>query len=302
LNPTVKGFLYVIDITDGAGLNEDNRRNLEVFKALIGTDVVESVIFVTAQWAKKGDDARDDQEGRYKEWTKKIEADFPGALTIRLDGETSRRSLKRLDEMTEEERKVEMAKYHENAMVVIRELAKREAVKPPQLEKELNSADGPSTIGGTKLGQTLGAHIVQDANRASAAGMTEMAGEYKVAAATLAFTPITEAGNIKGSRQIAKELFGERGEDIGEGWYNLGKLPMMLAEVVLTRNQQTALNKSHEEMTDGNIKTIHQIASFGKALGGETGEKVGRWAGAGVALATSPMRIALNWLDALKLD
>ncbi len=301
MNPTVKGFLYVIDITDGAGLNEDNRRNLEVFKALIGTDVVESVIFVTAQWAKKGDDARDDQEGRYKEWTKKIEADFPGALTVRLDSETSRRSLKRLDEMTEEERKVEMAKYHENAMVVIRELAKREAVKPPQLEKELNSADGPLTIGGTKLGQTLGTHIVQDANRATAAGMTKAAGEYKVAAATLAFTPITEAGNIKGSREIAKELFGEGGEDIGENWYNLGKFPMKLAEIVMSRNQQAVLNKSHEEMTDGNIKKIRQIAAFGKALGGETGEKVGRWAGAGVALATSPMRIYLNWLDALRL-
>ena len=299
MQPTVKGFLYVIDITDGAGLNEDNRRNLEVFKALIGTDVVESVIFVTAQWAKKGDDARDDQEGRYKEWTKKIEADFPGALTIRLDGETSRRSLKRLDEMTEEERKVEMAKYHENAMVVIRELAKREAVKPPQLEKELNSADGPLTIGATMLGQTLGVQIIQDANRARRAGMPELAKEYKISATTLAFTPITEAGNIKASREIAKELFGEGGEAIGENWYDLGKQAIKFTESFMTENQQVVFKTLHEEMTDGNIKTIRESAAFGKALGGETGEQIGRWAGTVEALATSPMRIAVNWLGAI---
>ncbi len=97
-------------------------------------------------------------------------------MTVRLEGEKSRHSKKklRLDEMSERARKSEMAKYHKNAMVVIRELAKREAVKPPQLEKELNSADGPLTIGGAKLGQTLGIHIVQDANCASAAGMTKI--------------------------------------------------------------------------------------------------------------------------------
>jgi len=95
-------------------------------------------------------------------------------LTVRLEGEKSRRSKKKLDAMSERARKGEMAKYHKNAMVVIRELAKREAMKPPQLEKELNSADGPLTIGGAKLGQTLGIHIVQDANCASAAGMTKI--------------------------------------------------------------------------------------------------------------------------------
>ncbi len=301
MNPTVKGFLYVIDITDGAGLNEDNRRNLEVFKALIGPDVLESVIFVTTKWAKADDDARDDQDEHYEEWKReKIEIDFPGASTVRLDGETSRRSKKKLDAMSEGERKGEMAKYHENAMVVIQELAKREAVKPPQLEKELNSADGPSTIGGTKLGQTLGIHIIQDANRASAGGMKKTALEYKVAATTLAFTPITDAGNIKAAREATKELFEEHGEALGETSYDIEKLLIDFAKIFSTKKQRAALDKSYEKMANANIQWARPGATVGEEFGGPIGKTIGGILGAGASRAMNPIRASLYWLKALR--
>ena len=49
---TVRGFLYFIDISDHAGLNDDNITNLKFFKKLVGgkPEVLKNVTFVITKW------------------------------------------------------------------------------------------------------------------------------------------------------------------------------------------------------------------------------------------------------------
>jgi len=101
--------------------------------------------------------------------------------------------------------------------------------------------------------------------------MTKLVGEYKVAAATLAFTPITEAGNIKAARETAKELFGEHREALGEVWYDLGKFPIKLMKIFSTKKLRAALDSSYEKTADTNIKYTRAFAALGEEFGGPIG-------------------------------
>ncbi|KAH8834592.1 hypothetical protein DL96DRAFT_1581028 [Flagelloscypha sp. PMI_526] len=216
LRPTVKGFLYFIDITDAAGLNEDNRRNLDMFKAMIGDKVLGSVVFVTTKWAKRGydawDDAWDDQDDRFEQWQYEINRSFPGASIVRLDEETSRCSKKRLDRMSPSERERETAKYHRNAMRVLSEVMKTEAQDLPQVQEEIADGGEGLTIGGLTLGSVIEVQLKKDAERADRIGMTDAANQLKSKASIISALPIALAGVISQVFDAATEILKECGE------------------------------------------------------------------------------------------
>ncbi|KAF7326479.1 hypothetical protein MSAN_02509200 [Mycena sanguinolenta] len=140
--PTIKAFLYLIDITDAAGLDQENQKNLDFLAALVGADVFSSVVFVTTKWANPADeDAREVQEERHSQWEDILLDSFPGSRLVRLDVETSRRSTKKL-EADPALAKIERAKYRNNALKVIRFALERPATRPTQLEQEMNGKQG----------------------------------------------------------------------------------------------------------------------------------------------------------------
>ncbi|KXN87825.1 hypothetical protein AN958_08064 [Leucoagaricus sp. SymC.cos] len=156
LHPTVKGFLYFIDISDEAGLNNDNRMNLQFFANLIGEDpnVLKCVVFVTTKWLRVGESKRKGQERRFKEWKKELREQFPGSSVIRLDGETSRDDIEDLDESLEENQTPEArariaqekASYTNNAFVVLRRVIATPATAATLLENEIRTSNGNKKI------------------------------------------------------------------------------------------------------------------------------------------------------------
>ncbi|KAH8799572.1 hypothetical protein DL96DRAFT_1824293 [Flagelloscypha sp. PMI_526] len=168
--PTVKGFLYFIDIMDGA-INEDNIRNLETFKALVGEEVLGSVIFVTTKWATKEEQTtRKRLENNFVGWAEKIHLDFPGASILRLDDTTGRLDEEGLNELSPAERTEEEREYHNNAMRVLRQLLQKQATKSILAEKEMNEGGLETGTGNTTSEKAILRHVVTDLKRAAPVG------------------------------------------------------------------------------------------------------------------------------------
>ncbi|KXN84394.1 hypothetical protein AN958_12653 [Leucoagaricus sp. SymC.cos] len=153
LHPTVKGFLYFIDISDEAGLNADNLTNLKFFQKLVGQDpdILKSVAFVTTKWQQKENKSlRRGQERRLEEWKKTLEELFPGCRVLRLDGETSRADIEELDESLEEnqtsEAKERIARektsYTKNVFTVLNDVLVNPAKVASKLEHEIKAING----------------------------------------------------------------------------------------------------------------------------------------------------------------
>ncbi|KAH8799602.1 hypothetical protein DL96DRAFT_1720097 [Flagelloscypha sp. PMI_526] len=170
LEPTVKGILYFIDITDNA-MNEDNIRNLETFKALVGKDVLESVVFVTTKWATSAEPmTRKRLENNFVGWGEKIRQDFPGALILRLDDITGRIDEEDLNKLPSAERSEKGQEYHYNAMRVLRILLTKTATQPILVQKEMrNDPLLLKALKTTTLGKTTLRHLLEDLERAARA-------------------------------------------------------------------------------------------------------------------------------------
>ncbi|KAH8799574.1 hypothetical protein DL96DRAFT_1824294 [Flagelloscypha sp. PMI_526] len=165
LKPTIKGILYVIDIMDGA-MNEDNIRNLETFKALVGEEVLESVVFVTTKWVTNAEQStRKRLETNFVGWAEKIHRDFPGASILRLDDTTGRLDEEDLKELSSAERTKKQREYHDNAMRVLRQLLMKTATQPILAEREMYAGGQGMKAGQTTLGRTVVGHLSDDIER-----------------------------------------------------------------------------------------------------------------------------------------
>ncbi|KAH8799592.1 hypothetical protein DL96DRAFT_1720087 [Flagelloscypha sp. PMI_526] len=165
LEPTVKGILYFIDIMDGA-FNEDNIRNLETFKALVGEEVLESVVFVTTKWVTNAErDTRKRLENTYIQWEEKIRQSFPKALTVRLDDTTGRLDEEDLSKLSSIERTKKEREYQSNAMRVLGLLLTKTATVPTLAERDMHAGGKGMKAGQTTLGKTTIRHLSEDVER-----------------------------------------------------------------------------------------------------------------------------------------
>ncbi|KAH8799601.1 hypothetical protein DL96DRAFT_1687860 [Flagelloscypha sp. PMI_526] len=166
LKPTVKGILYFIDIMDGA-MNEDNIRNLETFKALVGKEVLESVIFVTTKWVTSAEqNTRKRLENIFVGWEEKIRQDFPKALILRLDDTTGRLDEEDLNELSSTERREKERQYRDNAVRVLRKLLMKTATQPILAQREMYEGRTGMKAGQTTLGKTTIRYLSEDIERA----------------------------------------------------------------------------------------------------------------------------------------
>ncbi|KAH8799593.1 hypothetical protein DL96DRAFT_872478 [Flagelloscypha sp. PMI_526] len=166
LVPTVKGILYFIDIMDGA-TNEDNIRNLETFKALVGEEVLESVVFVTTKWVTSAEpNTQRRLENIFVGWEEKIRQDFPKASILRLDDTTGRLDEEDLSKLSRLERTKREREYHDNAMRVLGLLLTKTATQPILAQKEMYAGGKRMKAGQTTLGQTTIRHLSIDIERA----------------------------------------------------------------------------------------------------------------------------------------
>ncbi|KAH8799570.1 hypothetical protein DL96DRAFT_871657 [Flagelloscypha sp. PMI_526] len=163
--PTVKGILYFIDITDGA-INEDNIRNLETFKALVGEEVLESVVFVTTKWSTKAEPQnRKRHEKNFVGWGEKIRREFPGASILRLDDTTGRLDEEDRNKLSSTERRKREGEYHDNAIRVLQQLLTKTATQPILAQKEMYAGGKRMKAGDTTLGRTVVRHLSGDIER-----------------------------------------------------------------------------------------------------------------------------------------
>ncbi|KAH8793664.1 hypothetical protein DL96DRAFT_1828133 [Flagelloscypha sp. PMI_526] len=170
LKPTVKGILYFIDIDDSA-MSEDNIRNLETFKALVGKEVLESVAFVTTKWFTSAEqDPRKRQENNFIGWGEKIRQSFPGSSILRLDDITGRLDEGDLNKLSSAERSEKLREYHYNAMRVLRILLTNAATRPILVQEEMrNDPVLLKAVKTTTLGKTTLRHLLEDLERAAQA-------------------------------------------------------------------------------------------------------------------------------------
>ncbi|KAH8834622.1 hypothetical protein DL96DRAFT_1551367 [Flagelloscypha sp. PMI_526] len=172
---------------DAAGRTEDNRRNMEIFKAMTGRSANKNIIFVTTKWAGKDESARDDQDARFSEWEKVITSQFPGASIVRLGDDVPRKSTKALDKMSEDHRRAELRKYQMNALKVIKDVLLNEATVRPRLQKEIIKGGKDTPIGKIAIGAAVVKHVGKDADRLNG----------KVQLSVVAMTPVSLAGSIR---------------------------------------------------------------------------------------------------------
>ncbi|KAH8799566.1 hypothetical protein DL96DRAFT_1824289 [Flagelloscypha sp. PMI_526] len=165
LKPTVKGILYFIDIADAA-IGQENIRNLEMFKALVGEEVLESVAFVTTKWvAGEERNTRKRHENNFAGWAEKIRRDFPGASILRLDDNTGRLDEEDLNKLSSAERTKKEREYHDNAMRVLRQLLTKTATQPILAQREMYEGGKGMKAGQTTLGKTSIKHLSEDIKR-----------------------------------------------------------------------------------------------------------------------------------------
>ncbi|KAH8834591.1 hypothetical protein DL96DRAFT_1581024 [Flagelloscypha sp. PMI_526] len=173
---------------------------------MIGDEVTESVIFVTTKWAREDSDARDDQEDRFEQWKTEIEATFRGASIVRLDGKTSRRSTRKLAQMTHQEQEQEAAKYHENTLQVFREIFKREAKDMPLLQRELHFRGRDITISDTQMGRVITNQLLKVARESKARGFDEAAQQHENDVIALSLIPVHSRMGIEDARKHAQTM------------------------------------------------------------------------------------------------
>ncbi|KAH8799609.1 hypothetical protein DL96DRAFT_1564588 [Flagelloscypha sp. PMI_526] len=165
LKVTVKGILYFIDMMDGA-MNEDNIRNLETFKGLVGEEVQESVVFVTTKWVTDAErNTRKRLENNFVGWGEKIRRDFPKASIVRLDATTGRLDEEDLNELPLPERTKKEREYHNNTMRVLRQLLTKTATKPLLAQKEMHAGGKEMKAAETTVGKTVIGHLSEDIER-----------------------------------------------------------------------------------------------------------------------------------------
>ncbi|KAH8799632.1 hypothetical protein DL96DRAFT_1824332 [Flagelloscypha sp. PMI_526] len=172
LETTIKGILYFIGINDDT-MGEDNIRNLETFKALVGEEVLESIVFVTTKWFTEADpNARKRCETNFVRWEEIIRRDFPGASILRLDDTTGRLSEEDLNEISSAERRKREQEYHNNAMRVLQQLLKKSATQPILAQREMYEGGEKMKVGHTTLGKTTIRHLSDDIERAAGVSKT----------------------------------------------------------------------------------------------------------------------------------
>ncbi|KAF7350776.1 G domain-containing protein [Mycena sanguinolenta] len=265
---TIKVFLYLIDINDGAGLDHENEKNLNFLAALVGEGVFSNVVFVTTKWGSPADeDGREVQEDRHCKWESKLLVKFPGSRLIRLDAHTSRRSPKRL-EADPVLAAVEKVKYRDNALNVIRFALERPAKQPTQLEQELNGSGGTDmTIGDTSLGQLVTQQVQEEA-QSLALSNPDVANAILQHEAFIRSIPVNDQHLV---------------EKLGDLAYRYGKVVM---EVASTFVPGTGRNTIMEKFSEGVERTVHQT-TYAAERGGTIGGLVAAATGAIDTFVTS---------------
>ncbi|KXN87823.1 hypothetical protein AN958_08062 [Leucoagaricus sp. SymC.cos] len=212
LHPTVKGFLYFIDIDDDAGLNQENKMNLEFFERLVGSDpeVLRGVIFVTTKWFKTGESKRKGQERRFKEWEKELQRQFPGSSIIRLDGQTSRVDIEDLDESLEGNQNPdarawiaqEKENYADNTFAVLRRVIATPATVATKLEHEVRTGDGnEAKLKKVSIGQMAVTEAADMERAFRQSGQSDLADIVLISMHEFGDTKVKDAGNYVKSRE-----------------------------------------------------------------------------------------------------
>ena len=282
LDKTVKGFLYLIDINDAAGLDQENQRNLETFKAIVGERAMKSVIFVTTKWAMPSEKSRRSQNRRLGEWTKEVNSRFQGARIVLLDGETSRYDDGDLADMSDYEAMTEKQKYSDNALKVIEKLVENEKVVP-QIQEEVK--DDNATMGSISVSKVAIGHLQEDTQKALRLGWTGEAFELMVTGKLFSEVKARDAKKVMAIRAAGRNAFNSvLGEILAQKWYDLGNVVLSLVELVSSQEQQQAVQKMFSAAAEDAPKFINCGVKLGAPFG-----RLGQIAG-GVAggLAQAP--------------
>ncbi|KAF7351775.1 p-loop containing nucleoside triphosphate hydrolase protein [Mycena sanguinolenta] len=284
---TIKAFLYLIDITDAAGLDQENQKNLDFLAALVGEEVFSSVVFVTTKWGSPADeDTREVQEERHSQWERILLDSFPGSRLVRLDDQTSRRSAKKL-EANPALAEAEKVRYRANTLNVIRLALERPATRPTQLEQEVNGPEGANmTIGDTSLGQVVKMQVQQQAASLAASGQADAANallgyEADIARLRVDDLKLAEKAREAGARVLS--LCPSLGAELGELFYRYGKVAMEVVSAVAPRARRAAIM---ETFNNGVERTV-QMATHGAQQSGIVGGVLAAAAGAAATVLTS---------------
>lgn len=284
---TIKAFLYLIDITDAAGLDQENQKNLEFLAALVGAEVFSSVVFVATKWGSQADeDTREVQEERHAQWKPILLDAFPGSRLVRLDDQTSRRSAKKLaadPALAEAER----LKYRDNALNVIRLALERPATCPTQLEQEVNGPQGDNmTIGDTSLGRVVKKQVQELAYSLAQSGDTDAANAMLEHEADIARLRVDDLSLAEKAREAGTRVLStcpSLGAELGELLYRYGKVGMEVVSAVAPGRRRGAIMKT---FNDGVERTV-QMVTHGAQQGGTVGGIVAAATGAVATVLTS---------------
>ncbi|KAJ6473727.1 hypothetical protein C8R45DRAFT_1163009 [Mycena sanguinolenta] len=252
---TIKAFLYLIDITDAAGLDQENRKNLDFLAALVGKEVFSSVVFVTTKWGSPADEhAREVQEEQHAQWERILLDSFPESRLVRLDDRTWRRSAKKLEAnpaLAEEE---------------------RPATQPMQLEKEVNGPQGNEmTIGDTSLGRVVKMQVQELAHLLAQSGDPDAANailEYEADIGSLRVNDLNLAEKAREAGAKVLHWCLSLGAELGELIYRYGKVGMEVVSAVAPRAQRAAIMETFHGGVERTVRMTTQGAQQGGTVGG----------------------------------
>jgi hypothetical protein len=284
---TIKAFLYLIDITDAAGLDQENQKSLDFLAALVGAQVFSSVVFVTTKWGSPADeDAREVQEERHSQWERLLFERFPGSRLVRLDHLTSRRSAKRL-EADPALAQTEKVKYRDNALNAIRFALERPATRPTQLEQEVNGPEGDHmTIGDTTLGQVVRKQVRQQAESLVQSGQADAANAILGHEADIGSLRVKDLNLAEKAREAGAKVLPwcpSLGAELGELVYRYGKVGMAFVSAVAPKTRGAAISETFNEGVERTVK----MATHGAQQGGTVGGVVAAVAGAAATVLAS---------------
>ncbi|KAJ6473740.1 hypothetical protein C8R45DRAFT_935856 [Mycena sanguinolenta] len=269
---TIKAFLYLIDITDAAGLDQENRKNLDFLAALVGKEVFSSVVFVTTKWGSPADeDTREVQEERHAQWERTLLDSFPESRLVRLDDRTSRRSAKTLEAnpaLAEEEK----VKYRANALSVIRLALERPATQPTQLENEVNGPQGDEmTIGDTSLGRVVKKQVQELAHSLAQSGDPDAANAMLEYEADVGNLRVNDLNLAEKAREVGAKVLHwcpSLGAELGELIYRYGKVGMEVVSAVAPRARRAAIMETFHGGVERTVRMTTQGAQQGGTVGG----------------------------------
>ncbi|KXN91281.1 hypothetical protein AN958_01492 [Leucoagaricus sp. SymC.cos] len=309
LHPTVKGFLYFIDISDEAGLNSDNTMNLQFFKELIGTgsDVLKSVIFVTTKWSKTGESKRKGQERRFKQWERVLQEQFLGSSVIRLDSETSRLDIEDLDESLEENQtphaKALIAQqkesYADNAFAALGYLVVTPAAAPTQLEREVRTGDGNEMVfSGISIGR-LAIQELQEMEKAfREAGQPDIADNVHSFTNQFSNTKVKDAESyVNMVADFIKRVFGNSTEI--RNMVFCAVIVVAIGAWLLSLPPDPPLNAAPQiGSIERTLRGASVTAEFGWAFGGRLRLGAKRLIGAGLGVTATVAAVTIGRLQA----